>query len=70
MPFTTFSEDLPGVSRSFVSFSHAAEESGLSRIYGGIHYMSANRAGLDSGAALGEFVMQNYLRPKGNRSRK
>jgi hypothetical protein len=70
IPFTTQSEDLPGVSRSFTSFSHAAEESGISRIYGGIHYMSANRAGLDSGAALGEFIMQNYLRPKGNRSRK
>jgi hypothetical protein len=70
IPFTTFSEDLPGVSRSFVSFSHAAEESGMSRIYGGIHYMAANRAGLDSGAALGEYVMQHYMRPKGNRSRK
>jgi hypothetical protein len=70
IPFTTFSEDLPGVSRSFTSFSHAAEESGISRIYGGIHFMSANRAGLDSGAALGEYVMQNYMRPKSNRARR
>lgn len=70
IPFTTFSEDLPGVARSFNSFSQAAEESGMSRIFGGIHYMSANIAGLESGAALGEFVMQNFLRPKGNRSRK
>src|SRR5262245_54346686 len=33
IPFTTTSEDLPGVSRSYSSFSQAAEEAGMSRIY-------------------------------------
>lgn len=70
IPFTTDSEDLPGVSRSFTSFSQAAEEAGMSRIYGGIHYMAANRAGLESGAALGELVMENYLRPKRQHGRR
>lgn len=68
IPFTTLSEDLPGVSRSFISFSQAAEEAGMSRIFGGIHYMAANVAGLDSGASLGEYVVQNYLRSKRHRS--
>jgi hypothetical protein len=59
--FTTFSEDLPGVSRSFSSFSEAALEAGMSRIYGGIHFLSANRAGLASGGQLGAFVAAKFL---------
>ena len=53
VPFTTTSEDMPGVSRSYNSFSQAAEEAGMSRIYGGIHFLSANLNGLASGAELG-----------------
>ncbi len=64
IPFTTTSEDLPGVSRSFDSFSDAASEAGMSRIYGGIHFMSANRHGLLSGAALGDYVTRNFLLPR------
>ena len=41
----------------------AAEEIGLSRIYGGIHFLSADLDGLDSGYRLGEYVFQRYLRP-------
>ena len=62
IPFTTTSEDLPGVSRSFASFSEAAAEAGMSRIYGGIHFMSANQQGLLSGARLAAFVMENFLK--------
>jgi len=62
--FTTFSEDLPGVSRSFSSFSDAALEAGMSRIYGGIHFLSANRAGLSSGGSLGAFVAETFLRDR------
>ena len=64
IPFTTGSDALPGVTRSFNSFSAAANEAGLSRIYGGIHFMSANAAGLNAGAAIGEQVFQSYLRGK------
>jgi len=67
--FTVGSDDLPGVQRSYQSFSAAAEESGMSRILGGIHYMFSNRHGLDSGATIGEMVVTRYLRPKGNLSR-
>jgi hypothetical protein len=70
IPFSVGSDDLPGVRRSYGSFSEAAWESGLSRIYGGIHFMSANLNGLDAGAGIGEWTFALYLRPKGNRSRK
>ena len=62
IPFTTTSEDVPGVSRSFTSFSEAAAEAGMSRIYGGIHFMSANTQGLASGARLGQYVTENFLK--------
>ena len=66
--FTDRSGDLPSVARSFDSFSQAAEEAGISRIYGGIHFMSANQNGLASGALLGGYVMQNLLQPKRGKS--
>jgi hypothetical protein len=57
--FTTTSEDLPGVARSFNSFWEAAAEAGLSRVFGGIHFMSGNQQGLQSGARLGAFVTEH-----------
>ncbi len=61
IPFTTTSEDLPGVTRSFNSFWEAAAEAGLSRVFGGIHFMSGNQQGLQSGARLGAFVTENVF---------
>jgi hypothetical protein len=68
--FVTGSDFLPGVFRSFSSFSAAAHEAALSRLYGGIHYRSANNDGLTSGMAVGMWTFRNYLQPKSNRSRK
>ena len=51
------------MTRSFTSFSQAAEEAGQSRIYGGIHWQFDNQAGLASGRALGEQVFFDVLRP-------
>jgi hypothetical protein len=68
MAFSTESEDLPGVVRSFASFSAAAQEAGISRIYGGIHFLSANEAGLSSGGALGAYVSENFLKDRPGRS--
>ena len=61
--FTTGSDGLPGVTRSFGSFDAAAAEAGQSRIYGGIHYQFDNQNGLASGHALGQFVVGNFLQP-------
>ena len=47
--FATTSDAVPGVTRSFDSFSAAADEAGMSRIYGGIHYDFDNTVGLDGG---------------------
>jgi hypothetical protein len=61
--FRFYSQDLPGVSRSFASFFDAANEAGFSRILGGIHYSFDNTAGLESGTEVGEYVVGNLLRP-------
>jgi hypothetical protein len=42
--------------RSFKSFKLAAEEAGISRMYGGIHYRPACANGLKQGALLGEYI--------------
>ena len=61
--FELESDDLPGVVRYYHSFTQAAFESGISRVYGGIHYMSANMWGLWTGWLCGQHCCQNLLRP-------
>jgi hypothetical protein len=58
--FTTSSMGLPGVYRSFNSFSEAANEAGRSRVFGGIHVESSNQAGLIAGREIGNYVLQNF----------
>ncbi|MFO0908275.1 MAG: phosphatase PAP2 family protein [Isosphaeraceae bacterium] len=57
-PFSTSSDAMPGTTRAFESFYQAAEEAGMSRIYGGIHYSFDN----EDGQALGRSVGQVALR--------
>jgi hypothetical protein len=47
--------------RTYQNFSEAADESGISRLYGGIHLMSANVEGLSAGRNVGNYVVQNFL---------
>ena len=42
--------------RKFTSFYQAAEEAGISRMYGGIHYRPAFEVGGRQGRALGEWI--------------
>jgi PAP2 superfamily len=63
LAFTIGADGIPGVQRSYRKLSEAAYESGMSRIYGGIHFMSANLAGLRSGAEIGKQVSDSLLRP-------
>ncbi len=51
-------------SRSFTSFAQAAEEAGISRIYGGIHFSFDNTAGASSGDAVGTWIVDHLLKPK------
>ena len=47
--------------RTYQNFSQAADESGMSRIFGGIHFMSANVDGLNAGRNVGNYVVENFL---------
>lgn len=62
--FTAESDALPGVLRRFNSVWAAAREAALSRLYGGIHYRSANDDGLKAGVNIGVWVFMNTLQPK------
>jgi hypothetical protein len=57
LPFTLTSPALPGVERSFTSFSAAAAETSVSRIYNGNH----TRIDQDAGEALGRHVAEYVL---------
>ena len=43
--------------RVYPSFDAVAEEAAMSRLYGGIHFRSANEAGLAQGRCIGSKVM-------------
>lgn len=58
--FSTTSATLPGVTRSFSSFTQAAQEAGRSRIYGGIHYEFTNQAGQQLGTQVAEAVLARF----------
>jgi membrane-associated phospholipid phosphatase len=62
--FSVASPALPGVTRSFSSFSAAEEEAGLSRIYAGQHFRFDHEAGLELGDAIARLVLHNTLLPK------
>ena len=70
LPFTTGSDFLPGVYRSFSTCLDAAEEAAVSRLYGGIHFRSANEDGLQAGISIGEWTDAHYLQLKSNHSRR
>jgi len=49
--------------RQYTSFSHAARENGLSRIYVGWHFRKAVDDGIRHGRRIGKFAVANYMRP-------
>jgi hypothetical protein len=59
--FNVTSEVLPGVERSFCSFSAAAEEATLSRIFAGVHFRFDLTTGRRLGYEVADFVTDNYL---------
>lgn len=56
--FKADSLTLPGVTREFESFSEAAEENGLSRVYAGIHFGHAVKDGGRLGRGIGRAAAQ------------
>ncbi len=59
--FSTTAFTLPGVTRSYTSFTQAAQEAGRSRIYGGIHYEFTNQAGQALGQQVAAVVLQKFV---------
>jgi len=51
--------------RHFTSFSQAAAEAAISRLYGGIHYMAAIKNGMLEGEAIGKFISTKLKTRKG-----
>src|SRR5262249_30590738 len=64
IPFSFWWDGLPGVTRSFDSFSAAANEAGQSRIWAGIHWTFDVTAGNAQGAAVATYIFQNFLLPR------
>ncbi|MDQ8187185.1 phosphatase PAP2 family protein [Pelagicoccus sp. SDUM812002] len=62
--FSTTSDQVPGAIRSYPGFDACATEVGMSRLHGGIHFMSANLVGQELGANIAKFIHQNFLLPK------
>ena len=52
-----------GITRRFWSFSEAAHENGASRMFAGIHFASAVRAGYTQGELIGAWTYERALRP-------
>jgi len=61
--FSTTSTTQPGVTRSFTSFSQAAEENGNSRVYVGFHFRHAVTEGIKLGSKVGKVAFNHYLQP-------
>jgi len=60
---STSGAPFPGITRSFTSFSQAAQENADSRVYAGIHFRSACRDGLIQGAQVGRYAFEHTLQP-------
>jgi hypothetical protein len=54
--FNVVSTTLPGASRTFQTLSDAAHENGLSRVFGGIHFLHAVKEGCRQGKGIGREV--------------
>jgi membrane-associated phospholipid phosphatase len=59
--FSVTSEVLAGVDRSFTSFSAAAEEATLSRIFAGVHFLFDLTTGQRLGSEVADFLVDNFL---------
>ena len=55
-----------GVSRTYRKFSEMAEEVDNARVWGGIHFRSADKDGSDIGRKIGAIVMRDFPKPTTN----
>jgi hypothetical protein len=62
-PISVTSDGMPGVTRSFPSFSAALEEVKNARIFGGIHFRSACEDGQALGIKVADYIITHALLP-------
>jgi hypothetical protein len=62
--FSFSNDSLPGVTRSYASFSQALQECGDSRVYAGIHWRFDCVVAQDVGRTVGDYVMDHFLLPR------
>jgi hypothetical protein len=63
LPAGSTCNDAAVVTRSFTSFSQAAEENGISRILVGFHFRNAVEDGIKHGRRIGNLAVSKFLRP-------
>ncbi len=63
---TTSGNPFSGITRSFTSFSQAAQENADSRVYAGLHFRTTCTDGLKLGRQVGRFGFKHYLKPAKN----
>ncbi len=63
LAFSISSDTVPGVTRSYTSLSSVVTEIGRSRIWGGIHFASADLDGQALGKKVGDWAFEHALRP-------
>ena len=59
---STSGPPFPSITRSFTSFSQAAQENADSRVFAGVHFRSACRDGVRLGRQVGHFVFTHALK--------
>jgi hypothetical protein len=62
--FAAVSSSLPNVTRNYKSFSQAARDNSLSRIYAGYHFRNAVITGEGMGKKIGDWAFDHALRPQ------
>ena len=61
--FRLTSTTAPGVTRSFSKLSDYVAEVVNARVYDGVHYRTSGEAGAALGRKIGQYTMQNFLKP-------
>ena len=55
---------LKGKSRSYTSLSAMAEENGMSRIYGGVHWLRDHQESTRLGYAVADYINATFFKAK------
>ncbi|HET8563131.1 MAG TPA: vanadium-dependent haloperoxidase [Candidatus Binatia bacterium] len=61
--FSLTSPTAPGVTRRFARLSDYVSESINARVYDGVHYRRSGEVGAAMGRKIGEYTVENYLKP-------